>query len=163
MIKRGYSKLNQFVKDCFKERKLSIKREIDKLAIELNTTYTNLRYQIYGWYPLTQELAVRLSKMIDVPEEKLFKLSYEPENSKCDKFPEWINRNLLRYSNCYIPKNIVNSFENVSELRKALEEESGMKIHIKRFKMKKDGDKMPLQTIYERGTYIYDYVAEVVR
>ena len=58
---------------------------------------------------------------------------------------------------------IVNSFENVSELRKALEEESGMKIHIKRFKMKKDGDKMPLQTIYERGTYIYDYVAEVVR
>ena len=163
MIKRGYSKLNQFVKDCFKERKLSMKREVDKLAIELNTTYTNLRYQIYGWYPLTQELAVRLSRMIDGAEEKLFNLSYEPENSKCDKFPEWINRNLLRYSNCYIPKNIVNSFENVSELRKALEEESGMKIHIKRFKMKKDGDIMPLQTIYERGTYIYDYVAEVVR
>ena len=83
--------MNQFVKDCFKEKKLSIKREIDKLAIELNTTYTNLRYQIYGWYPLTQELAERLSKMIDVPTEELFKLSYEPENSKCDKFPEWIN------------------------------------------------------------------------
>lgn len=81
MIKRGYSKLNQFVKDCFKEKKLSIKREIDKLAIELNTTYTNLRYQIYGWYPLTQELAEKLSKMIDVPVEELFKLSYEPENS----------------------------------------------------------------------------------
>ena len=81
------------------------------------------------------------------------------------RFPNYIEHNLKEFGNCYLPNWLVEECKTGKVLKQVILEQTGYKVRVKRYKLKKFGDDTTgkFSFAFKNNTYIYDYIAEVIK
>lgn len=145
------------------EKHIHSQKMIQEISNETGLLRGTITQQYRGWKPLDPQIARYLSKYTGLSVEELMKASLEDDKQDNIPIPDYITWHLKDLPNCAVSTELVESYENVADFKKAVELVTGETIIVKKFIVNKQDKAPPTDKMFHHGECEVHYTIEKKR
>lgn len=153
-------KIYPLLKDACAKHHISTEKMLDYVRDTTNTPRGTVMKMFRGWEPLTKSTLRAFSEYTNLSEDEILKASKEEDKQHNMAIPDYVVWHLNTLSNVGVSTELVESYDTLLDFKNAVEQATGYRVVVKKFKVNKMEKAPPSATMYHSHEYEVHYIIE---